>query len=170
MDNLWAAWRSDFILGDKEDICIFCEEGRRLKKQQRLILYEGETSFVIINLYPYNPGHLMVVPYRHLHDVEKLTDEENREMNDLIIETIRILKRRFKPHGFNIGMNLGAIGGAGIEYHLHWHVVPRYTGDINFLAAIGKTKLHSVGLDIIYEELKPEYDQYAGRTKRVKSK
>ncbi|MCP4634656.1 MAG: HIT domain-containing protein [candidate division Zixibacteria bacterium] len=161
MENLWAEWRSDFILGEKDKYCIFCEKGRRKKKQRDLILYEGEYSFVIINLYPYNPGHLMIVPYRHLRNVENLKTGEHHEMIDLVVQSIRILKKIFKPHGFNTGMNLGAVAGAGIEYHLHYHVVPRFNGDINFLPAIGKTKLLSIGLDLIHDALKPEFDRYA---------
>ncbi len=160
MENLWASWRSDFVLGEKEDYCIFCKRGREKKRQKDLILYYGDYSFVIINLYPYNPGHLMVVPYRHLKNIENLTPEEHSEMIKLMVLSVRILKKKFKPHGINLGMNLGAVAGAGIEYHLHYHIVPRFTGDTNFLPVIGETKLQSVDINIIRNALKPEFDRY----------
>ena len=165
MENLWASWRSEFILGEKQKNCIFCKRERERREQRKLILFNGRHSFVIINLYPYNPGHLMVVPYRHLKNIESLTPEEHSEMIELMVESVKILKKKFKPHGFNLGMNLGAVAGAGIEYHLHYHIVPRFQGDTNFLSAVGQTKLQSIGLDRIYDELRPEFDHYSKRKK-----
>ena len=165
MENLWASWRSEFILGDKQKKCIFCKRERVKREQQRLVLYNGKYSFVIINLYPYNPGHLMVVPYRHLKKIETLSPEEHSEMIELVVESVKILKKKFKPHGFNLGMNLGAVAGAGIEYHLHYHIVPRFQGDTNFLPAVGQTKLQSIGLEKIYDALKPEFDRYSEKLK-----
>lgn len=169
MENLWASWRSGFILDRKSKNCIFCKKEREKKEQQNLILYKGRYSFVLINLYPYNPGHLLIAPYRHLRNVENLKPDEHHEMIELVVESVKILKRRFKPHGFNLGMNLGAVGGAGFKDHLHYHVVPRFTGDANFLPVIGKTNLVSIGLERIYNELKPEFDRLA-RKKTVSAK
>ncbi len=170
MEDLWAEWRSDFVLGKKEEYCVFCKKGRQKKQQQNLILYNGEYSFVIINLYPYNPGHLLVVPYRHLKHIESLTEDEHAEMIELVVLSVKLLKKKFKPHGLNIGMNIGAVAGAGIEYHLHYHIVPRFNGDTNFLPVVGKTKLQSVGLNIIYERLKPEFDRYKKEKNRANSR
>ena len=102
----------------------------------------------------------MVAPYRHLSNIESLTEDEHCELNELLLLSVKALKKKFKPHGFNLGMNLGAVAGAGIDHHIHYHIVPRFTGDTNFLPTVGGTKLHSVGLDRIYEELKPEFDRY----------
>ena len=170
MRELWASWRSEFILGEKEKKCIFCKRGRQNRLRQNLILYSGKYSFVIINLFPYNPGHLMVVPYRHLKKLESLTDAEHSEMIQLMVLSVKILKKIFKPHGFNLGMNLGAVAGAGIKHHLHYHIVPRCIGDTNFLPAVGKTRLMSIGLDRIYDKLKPEFDRYLKPGKLAHSK
>ncbi|GMT42382.1 MAG: hydrolase [bacterium] len=143
MKHIWAPWRLDYVLGPKEKECIFCCKPKqdRNRDGENLILYRGELNFIILNLYPYNNGHLMVTPYKHTSDITDLTPEEILEMGVLMIKSVEILKERFKPQGFNTGMNLGSIAGAGIEEHIHMHVVPRWSGDTNFMPVIGDTRV-----------------------------
>jgi ATP adenylyltransferase len=136
-----APWRIEYILGPKEEDCIFCTLPKNDNDRQNLIIYRGELNFIILNLYPYNNGHLMVVPFRHEYGITDLTVEELGEMGELTKKSVEILKERLNPGGFNIGMNIGDVAGAGIEEHLHMHVVPRWKGDANFMPIIGKTRV-----------------------------
>ena len=152
MEYLWAPWRMDYILGEKKRGCFFCKKIREKKDKRNLILYQGEYVFLVMNKYPYTNGHLMVVPKRHCLHLDQLDDSELRELFDLLKTSIRVLKASFHPHGFNIGMNIGKVGGAG-EDHLHVHVVPRWAGDTNFMPVIGKTKIISEYLEKTYQKL-----------------
>ncbi len=140
-------------MGKKEKGCIFCRRIRRKKDKPDLILYRGEKNIVIMNLYPYTSGHLMVVPYRHVAELSEISPEESSEMMGLAARTIEAMKKTMRPQGFNIGMNLGRAAGAGVAGHLHLHVVPRWAGDANFMPVVGKTKVFSVGLQKIYDLL-----------------
>jgi ATP adenylyltransferase len=152
---LWAPWRIEYILSpDKEDACIFCSRYPKNEDKKNLILYRGETGFVIMNRFPYNSGHLMVVPYRHSGEIRKLSAEEKLEIMDIIQLSIEVLNEVMQPHGYNIGMNLGRVGGAGVLDHLHYHIVPRWNGDTNFMPVIGNTKVVSEALDRTYDKLK----------------
>jgi ATP adenylyltransferase len=157
MDILWAPWRKEFILAKKEKGCIFCKRHKDTKDKKNLILFRGEVSFVIMNKYPYNTGHLMVAPYRHIGKVEKLKADELSELALFTQQCVKILKKAMKPHGFNLGMNLEKISGAGVVDHLHVHIVPRWTGDTNFMPVVGNTKLISVALKDVYDQLKGEF-------------
>jgi ATP adenylyltransferase len=157
MRNLWAPWRQEFILGRKEKGCIFCKRLTKDDDRKNLILYRGKAAFVILNKYPYNSGHLMVVPNRHQRELEALTTGELTELMQLTQKCVQVLKKTFSPEGFNIGFNLGKTAGAGIDDHLHIHVVPRFTGDTNFLPVIGETKLQSVGLEEVLDFLAPRF-------------
>ncbi|MCI0331445.1 MAG: HIT domain-containing protein [candidate division Zixibacteria bacterium] len=152
---IWAPWREGFILGSKEKGCIFCRRLRRKRDKTDLILFRGRTSFVILNLYPYTSGHLMILPNRHIAALSELTAEESAEMMELAARAAEGMKRALHPEGFNLGMNLGRAAGAGVEGHLHLHVVPRWTGDANFMPVVGKTKVFSVGLRKTYDLLYP---------------
>jgi ATP adenylyltransferase len=152
MEYLWAPWRMDYILGKKKRGCFFCRKLKEKKSKDHLILYQGETVFVVMNKYPYTNGHLMVVPKRHCLNLEQLDNNELKELFDLLKSSVRVLKAAFHPHGFNIGMNIGKMGGAG-EDHLHLHIVPRWAGDTNFMPVIGKTKVISEYLEKTYEKL-----------------
>lgn len=143
---LWAPWRMDYIKGVKEEGCIFCDKPKQARDRDNLVVQRGRHAFVIMNKYPYNNGHLMVVPYRHEAEVDKLTSEENAEMMKLLQCCARALKIICAPHGFNIGMNVGAVAGAGIDGHLHFHIVPRWYADTNFMPILGHTKVVSEGL------------------------
>jgi len=138
MQSIYAPWRMTYITGCKPDGCVFCRDSIR---QDDFILYEGKTVFVMMNLYPYISGHLMIIPYRHLSEIEDMQVDEKIEMFDLIELSVRSLKEAMQPHGFNIGMNLGKAAGAGIDDHLHAHVIPRWGGDTNFMSTVGKIRV-----------------------------
>jgi ATP adenylyltransferase len=157
MDILWAPWRKEFILSKKGKGCIFCKKLKEKKDKKNLILFRGKTSFILLNKYPYNSGHLMVAPYRHVGKLEKLNKEELLDLARLAQGCVKILNKTMKPHGFNLGMNLEKISGAGVADHLHVHVVPRWTGDTNFMPVVGETKLISVALKDVYNQLKDEF-------------
>ncbi|MEW6065618.1 MAG: HIT family protein [Bacillota bacterium] len=153
MENLWAPWRSIYI-GKPQTGCIFCEKLNSDEDKENLVVYRGDKTFVIMNLYPYNNGHLLIAPKRHVGDITELTEEELLELNKMTRFMVQSLRRAFgNPHGFNIGMNLGKVAGAGIPGHLHVHIVPRWEGDANFMAVIGDTRVISEGLQRTYEKI-----------------
>jgi ATP adenylyltransferase len=152
MKYLWAPWRMDYISRKKKKECFFCKNLEEKESRKKLILVQGESAFVVMNKYPYNNGHLMIVPKRHTVDLEQLDNNELKELFDLLKTSIRVLNSSLRPHGFNIGMNIGKVGGAG-EDHLHIHLVPRWTGDTNFMPVIGETKIISQYLEETYQKL-----------------
>ena len=155
--NLWAPWRSAFILRKKEKGCIFCNRLKAKDSAKNLIVYRGKKCFVILNKFPYNAGHSMVVPMRHVGQIEKLSEQESHELFDLVRTTTSIIKKIMKPASLNLGMNLGRSSGAGVPGHLHMHIVPRWTGDTNFMPVIGGTKVLSIPLAPIYRQMKKEF-------------
>jgi len=152
MRYLWAPWRMDYILEARQKGCIFCKKPIERKDKKNLILYQSDYAFVIMNKFPYNNGHLMVVPKRHCIDLDQLGDEEIQELSYLLKASTQVLKTCFHPHGFNIGMNIGRVGGAG-EEHIHFHIVPRWTGDTNFMPVLGETKIIPEYLEKTYQKL-----------------
>ena len=152
MKVLWAPWRLKYITADKEEGCIFCKKPKEGNDKENLILYNGETSYIIMNRYPYSNGHLMTVPYKHTNNFSELDQEERLELMNLTAKCIDILQA-IKPEGFNIGMNLGRTGGAGIDDHLHFHIVPRWNGDNNFMPVIGDVRVMPEYLEETYETL-----------------
>ena len=155
MEKLWAPWRMDYILQEKPQGCIFCDKPGQDQDRENLILFRGSFCFVIMNFYPYNNGHLLIVPFRHTADLAGLTSGEQTEMMTLLGRSTQVLQDGMKPNGFNIGMNLGRIAGAGIDDHLHFHIVPRWEGDTNFMPVTGHTKVLSQGLYESWDLLKP---------------
>ena len=154
MENLWAPWRMRYIeKAEVEEGCIFCDKPASQNDKENLMLYRGKLSFIIMNKYPYNNGHLMIVPYRHISDLNDLTDDETLEINLLIKMSYNSLAKVLKPQGFNIGANLGRVAGAGIDGHLHYHIVPRWNGDTNFMPVIGQTKVISQAMEETYNKL-----------------
>ncbi|BAI79700.1 histidine triad family protein [Deferribacter desulfuricans SSM1] len=158
MDRLWAPWRMTYISGDHIDEgCIFCNKPKETKDKENLILFRGEYSFIMMNLFPYNNGHLMVAPYKHTGNLEDLNDNELLEMMKLVQKSIKAMKRCMRPDGFNTGFNIGRAAGAGIADHVHFHVVPRWVGDTNFMPTLAGTKVISEHIlktyDKIYKEL-----------------
>jgi len=165
METLWAPWRLDYILGPKPDSCVFCLPGHTGEDEARLVLHRGRHNFVIMNKFPYNNGHLMVTPFRHVMDLAALEPEEAHEMMDLLQTCTTILRQRFSPQGINIGLNLGEAAGAGIREHLHFHLVPRWNGDSSFMAVMSETRVIPEHLHSTYHALKPLFDRLpqAGR-------
>ncbi len=153
MDKLWAPWRSKYLYMRKHKKCIFC--GNKSKSSKTgYILRRSAHSFSILNLFPYNNGHVMVAPYRHVKSLEFLTDVELADLMKLVNITKKDIDKKLKPHGFNIGMNIGKVGGAGFAGHVHIHVVPRWEGDSNFMPVVGSTKVISESLDAMHKLLK----------------
>ena len=159
MERLFSPWRSKYIesfsepKGGKEE-CILCVSHQTKNDKEKLILTRGKLSFVVMNLYPYNSGHVMVVPYRHLPDLTDLTDDESLEIMVHIKKIIKALNTVSNPDGFNIGANLGRSAGAGIDKHIHFHVVPRWNGDTNFLPVLSDTKMISEDMNVTWDKLK----------------
>lgn len=158
MKYILAPWRWKFISGkEKSKGCVFCNAVKNNNNKESLIVFRGKNYFIILNKYPYNTGHLMIVPYMHTNDFSKLKDPD--EFYSLIDKSVKILKSEFNPDGFNIGMNLGRTAGAGIEDHIHLHIVPRWQGDSNFMAVIGNTKLVSYDIEKIRDVLERRFSE-----------
>jgi len=154
MENLWAPWRMRYIESvEDEKGCIFCDKPEEENDRENLILFRSDFSFIIMNKFPYNNGHLLIVPYRHEADFMNLSDDELKDINRLIKKSYSALGEALRPHGINIGVNLGRVAGAGIENHIHYHIVPRWDGDTNFMPVIGQTKVISQGLEETYDKL-----------------
>jgi len=154
MNHLFATWRMDYVAAPKHEGCIFCDFPAEKRDKERNILYRGVECFVMLNVYPYNPGHMMVASYRHTNIYETLTQNEHLEMARLTSEAICTLKRAMAPNGFNIGMNLGNTAGAGFADHLHLHIVPRWNGDNNFMPVLTDTRVVPEALEVTYNKLK----------------
>ncbi len=156
MKRLWAPWRARYISGmdaGQSPRCIFCEiQGG--DDRDKLILCRGRYCFVVMNLYPYNNGHLMVVPYRHVGELSELSDDERSELLHLAGRAVDAVREAMRADGFNLGINLGRAAGAGVEGHIHLHVVPRWNGDTNFMPVIGETKVISESLEDTYDKIK----------------
>jgi ATP adenylyltransferase len=153
MQTLWAPWRIDYVESEKETKCIFCTKLREHNDRKNLILHRGSKSFVMLNRYPYNNGHLMVAPLRHLKSLDDLGREE---LNDLMLtlqRAVALIKESLTPDGLNIGANLGKTAGAGIEDHLHFHVVPRWEGDTNCMPVLADIRVIPEHLEQTYDRL-----------------
>jgi len=153
MDKLWAPWRSKYIYLRKAKKCIFCGN-RTGPGRKRYIVDKSGYSFAMLNLYPYNNGHVMVAPYRHVRGLELLTDKELFDLVKLANKMKKTIDKRLKPHGYNMGLNIGRVAGAGFAGHVHIHIVPRWRGDSNFMPVVGNTKVVSESLDAMYKLLR----------------
>lgn len=161
MDIKWTPWRRQYIKrsDQEQDVgCVLCHAHQAGRDDELLVLYRGTYSYVIMNLYPYNPGHLMTVPYEHTADLAGLDPQAAAEMMTLAQRCAAVLQAEMQPHGFNLGMNVGRVGGAGIDQHLHLHILPRWNGDTNFMPLIGGVKLIPEAIDDTYAALKPHFD------------
>lgn len=159
MQHLWTPWRLAYVSGEERlEGCLFCRAGAGDSGPGELVLHRGELCYVIINKYPYNNGHLMVAPGRHVADLGECTTEELAELMSLARSCERILREAYGPQGFNYGMNLGAAAGAGVVDHLHLHVVPRWTGDANFLTATNETRVVPEDPASTLARLRPAFD------------
>lgn len=150
---IWAPWRIEYILGEKEGACLFCRVAAEDDDERNLILYRGKTAFVIMNLYPYNPGHLMVAPYEHISELELLGSEVAGEVMALTQKCVSVLKQKMNPGALNTGLNLGEIAGSSIKEHLHMHIVPRWQGDDNFMPVIAGTRVVPQAIADTYQHL-----------------
>lgn len=154
---LWAPWRIQYILSDKDETCIFCDKPRQSDDAANLILWRGGAGFVVMNRYPYNNGHLMIVPYAHVPSLTDLDAAQRAELFGLTTACEAILRQTLRPDGFNVGLNLGAAAGAGFAEHLHIHMVPRWTGDTNFMPVLGDVRVIPEHLARTYETLAPHF-------------
>jgi ATP adenylyltransferase len=158
VERLWAPWRMTYVKGETADEgCVFCTKPPQDRDRENLILTRCSLCYVIMNLYPYNNGHLMVVPYQHVAGFETLGADASAQMWDLCRRSVAVLRKAFNPDGFNIGMNMGRAAGAGIDQHLHLHIVPRWNGDTNFMPVVGETKVISQALSETWGVLQPLY-------------
>ena len=157
MEQIWAPWRIEYIRGEKPDGCILCDKPKENNDVVNYILYRGEKNFVMLNAYPYNPGHLMVAPYRHVAKLDELTEEERHEQVDMVSRCIEVIREAFNPGGFNIGINMGKVAGAGIEEHIHTHIVPRWQGDTNCMPVIADVRVIPEALAEIYGKLEGKF-------------
>jgi ATP adenylyltransferase len=158
MDKLWAPWRMDYILGDDEEKCFLCRILAEDNDRENLLLKRGRRCGVVMNRFPYNNGHLMIFPHRHVAEVGEMNADERLESMDLVAEVLDAFKESMRPDGFNVGLNLGRAGGAGLEEHIHLHVVPRWNGDTNFMPVIGDTKVIPQALMQLWDQLHPLLD------------
>ena len=154
MENLWAPWRIEYILGKKAPGCIFCDKPRENRDTENLILYRGRCNYVIMNAFPYNNGHMMVVPYRHTATLAGWSSEEQKELMEVADMAVGLLHRIMRPDGFNLGINMGQVAGAGIADHIHLHVVPRWSGDTNFMPVLADARVIPEYLNATYMKLK----------------
>jgi len=162
MKRLWAPWRMEYILDEhKLNSCLFCAISKADKKNdsKNLILYRGKHCFVVLNKYPYNNGHLMVVPYFHTSTFEGLSDEVLFDLIKTVKKSVSILKMAFNPDGFNLGLNFGKVAGAGMESHMHKHIVPRWTGDTDSMPIIAETRVMPEHLRKTYNKLRKFFNQ-----------
>jgi ATP adenylyltransferase len=150
---LWAPWRIEYIRAEKEGECFLCRMFQENADRENLLLFRGKTCAVLLNRYPYNSGHLMVAPFRHVAEPGDLTAEENQELAKLTALSIKVLRKAMNPQGFNIGINIGEPAGAGLKDHLHQHIVPRWTGDTNFMPVLGGPRVMPEALTATFDLL-----------------
>jgi len=164
-ERLWAPWRFTYVekptTGAAGAECIFVDLPSQNDDRANLLLYRGKTAFVMLNAFPYTNGHLMVAPYKHVADIGGLDDAELLEINQLVAKAVKWITEAYKPDGFNVGINLGRAGGAGIPTHIHWHIVPRWNGDTNFMTTVGDVRVLPQSLADSYDSLKAVVDRDA---------
>jgi ATP adenylyltransferase len=159
MDHLWSPWRMEYIQAAKEPDdaagCVLCRI--RDGHEDERVLARSDHGYIVLNRFPYNPGHVMAVPNRHVGELEMLEDDEAVDLQRLVARSVRALREEMTPHGFNVGANLGRIAGAGVPDHLHWHVVPRWSGDTNFMPVVGQTRVMPELLEETARRLAPRF-------------
>lgn len=157
METIFAPWRMEYITGAKTEGCVFCKCSVRCDE---FVLYEGRNAFVMMNRYPYVSGHLMIIPSRHVGKYEELTQQERKEMFNLLETALKALREAMNPSGFNVGMNIGKAAGAGIEEHIHLHVIPRWEGDTNFMSVVGAVRVIPEDVETTAAKLAPLFKKY----------
>lgn len=166
MKELWAPWRSEYFKIPKDRGCFLCKSFAARNDRANHVVKRGRTCAVVINRYPYTGGHLMVCPYRHVSSLEDLTADETAEMMSLTKEAIKVLQKTIKPHGFNIGINIGEAAGAGLKDHIHLHIVPRWTGDTNFITVMADVRVVPQSLLDLWDILHKAYSTLPPMSKR----
>lgn len=162
MERLWAAWRLNYVTDEKpaSDDCPFCglEEPDPVTDRTRHVLYRGTHSVALLNRFPYTNGHVLVLPFVHCEALDDLTDEVAHDLHETLMRTVKVLRVSYQPDGLNLGMNMGSAAGAGIAAHLHYHALPRWSGDTNFMPVIGDTKVLPETLDMTWEKLRTSFE------------
>ena len=160
MKHLWSPWRMTYIEGtnNKVEGCVFCNAQAMSDGVENLIAFRGEFSYVILNRFPYTSGHLMVIPFAHVATIEELDSQARAEMMELTSRCTSELRKIYKPHGFNVGINIGEAAGAGVLGHVHIHIVPRWAGDTNFMTAVGETRVLPESLEDTYKRVQQAFD------------
>ncbi|MEO1954835.1 MAG: HIT domain-containing protein [Campylobacterales bacterium] len=160
-DILYAPWRDEYVAGKKVDGCVFCHISKSIEEDKSsYVLYRDEHCFIVMNLYPYTPGHFMIIPHTHTDKLEDLDEESWLHITRLAQKSVKMLKEVLGAHGVNIGMNLGSAGGAGIAEHIHMHLVPRWQRDTNFITSIADTRVYSTDFEKIYNKLLDNISNY----------
>lgn len=157
MKRIWAPWRVGYIRLTRPAGCFLCDKPKEDRDEANYVLYRGKHNYVLLNAYPYNPGHLMVAPYRHLATPEDLTAEERNEHFEIVNRALGALRKAYNAPGFNIGTNVGKVAGAGIDDHFHTHIVPRWQGDTNFMTTAADVRVLPEALADSYEKLKGKF-------------
>jgi len=160
MDYLWSPWRYQYVSNSQQsEGCIFCSLHEEKNDEARYILHRGSFNYVVLNIFPYTSGHLLIIPFEHIALLNDASKESSDEMMDLTKQTQLAIEQEYHPHGFNIGMNLGRAAGAGVAEHFHMHVLPRWYGDINFTTTVGETRVLPEALETTYQRLKKYFDR-----------
>jgi ATP adenylyltransferase len=160
MDHLWTPWRSSYIRGKKDSaVCVFCHAASSEHDEDTLVIHRARFNFVILNRYPYTSGHLMIAPYRHVSRLQQADAEIVAEMMTLARLAERLIEECYRPQGINIGMNLGEAAGAGIEQHIHMHVLPRWFGDANFMTSVSNTRIIPEELAVSFSKLSKAFQE-----------
>jgi len=160
MNYIWSPWRMAYIQSyKKQPVCIFCEAPDQADGVENLIVFRGHRAYVILNRFPYTSGHMMIVPYAHTDALEALDSEARTEIMELITKSIQVVQDVYRPEGYNAGINLGEAAGAGIKEHLHFHVVPRWLGDTNFMSSLGNTRVLPESLDVTYQRVRGAFEK-----------
>ena len=162
MDRLWTPWRYQYIKGETgektgDNGCVFCSLREVEDDERHFILHRARYNYIVLNLYPYISGHLLIVPYEHTADLDAASDETTGELMSLAKRCQTVLRDAYKPEGFNLGMNLGRSAGAGVAHHIHLHIMPRWTGDVNFMSTVGETRVIPEDLSTTYHKLRGKF-------------
>lgn len=161
MKVLWAPWRTEYVTsGSKKGHCIFCPDGDRSQDEKRLILFLGDRTIVLMNRFPYINGHLLIAPLRHVSSLDALLPEEKLELITTVEKSIGVLEEVMIPGGFNVGLNLGRVAGAGVEEHIHFHVVPRWSGDTNYMSVFAEVRVIPEHIQATYRKLLPFFKKF----------
>lgn len=168
MNVLWAPWRMAYVKNARKPAkCIFCVKPKERRDAQNLLLHRGRHGLVMMNLFPYNSGHLLVAPYLHVKSLDQLPDEAALDLLHLTTLSLKALRAELKPEGFNLGINLGRVAGAGIEAHVHLHIVPRWNGDTNFMPLFAETRVMPEHLQATYRKLRAQFSRLAAPAGRL---